>query len=62
MDTIKIYVEELIRLCGISGSAVPIARHALLVLVAVLLAWMAGVLCRRIFVPLIHKLNGTKFC
>ena len=58
MDTIKIYVEELIRLCGISGSAVPIARHALLVLVAVLLAWMAGVLCRRIFVPLIHKLTS----
>ena len=44
MDTIKIYVEELIRLCGISGSAVPIVRHALLVLVAVLLAWMAVVL------------------
>jgi len=58
MDTIKIYVEELIRLCGISGSAVPIVRHALLVLVAVLLAWMAGVLCRRIFVPLIHKLTS----
>ena len=58
MDTIKIYVEELIRLCGISGSAVPIARHELLVLVAVLLAWMAGVLCRRIFVPLIHKLTS----
>ena len=58
MDTIKIYVEELIRLCGISGSAVPIVRHALLVLVAVLLAWMAGVLCRHIFVPLIHKLTS----
>ena len=58
MDTIKIYVEELIRLCGISGSAVPIVRHVLLVLVAVLLAWMAGVLCRRIFVPLIHKLTS----
>lgn len=58
MDTIKIYVEELIRLCGISGSAVPIVRHALLVLVAVLLAWMAGMLCRRIFVPLIHKLTS----
>ena len=58
MDTIKIYVEELISLCGISGSAVPIVRHALLVLVAVLLAWMAGVLCRRIFVPLIHKLTS----
>ena len=58
MDTIKIYVEELIRLCGISGSAVPIVRHALLVLVAVLLAWRAGVLCRRIFVPLIHKLTS----
>ena len=58
MDTIKIYVEELIRLCGISGSAVPIVRHALLVLVTVLLAWMAGVLCRRIFVPLIHKLTS----
>ncbi|WP_025797694.1 mechanosensitive ion channel family protein [Hoylesella saccharolytica] len=58
MDTIKIYVEELIRLCGISGSGVPIVRHALLVLVAVLLAWIAGVLCRRIFVPLIHKLTS----
>ena len=42
MESIKNYVEDFIRLTGISGNAVPIVRHILLVLIAILLAWAAG--------------------
>jgi miniconductance mechanosensitive channel len=58
MDNIRIYVEELIRLCGLSGSYVPVLRHVLLALAAVLLALLADFICRRIFVPLITKVTA----
>lgn len=58
MEIIKEYVENLIQLCGVSGSAVPVVRHVALVLVTLLLAWLSGVLCKRIIMPLIHKLTA----
>ena len=54
METIKDYVEQIIRLTGVSGNAVPIVRHVLLVLVTILLAWAAGALCRKILIPVVH--------
>ena len=51
MEIIKEYVENLIQLCGVSGSAVPVVRHVALVLVTLLLAWLSGVLCKRIIMP-----------
>ena len=53
MESIKNYVEQFIRLTGISGNAVPIVRHVLLVLVTILLAWAAGALCRKILIPVV---------
>lgn len=57
MDKIKILVEELIQLSGITGVAVPVVRHVLLIIVAVLLSMIAYLICRKLFVPLITKLT-----
>lgn len=58
METIKDYVEQIIRLTGVSGNAVPIVRHILLVLVTILLAWAAGALCRKILIPVVHRITS----
>ena len=58
MESIKNYVEQFIRLTGISGNAVPIVRHVLLVLVTILLAWAAGALCRKILIPVVHRITS----
>ena len=43
---------------GLTGDVVPVMRHVLLVLVAVILAAAAGVLCRKIIVPLVLKVTA----
>ncbi|HCN54461.1 MAG TPA: mechanosensitive ion channel protein [Prevotella sp.] len=58
MEKIRLFVEHFIQLCGISGPAVPIVRHAALALVAILLATLSGFLCRHILVPLAAKLTS----
>lgn len=58
MEKIRLFVEHIIQLCGISGQAVPIVRHAALALVAILLAALSGLLCRHILVPLAAKITG----
>ena len=55
MGKIASLVEHLINICGITGGAVPVVRHILLVLIAVLLAASAGFLCKKIIVPLVLK-------
>ncbi len=58
MEQIKIWVEEIISLTGLTGDAVAVVRHLLLVIVAILLSMAAGLLCRKIFVPLVMKLTA----
>lgn len=58
MDRIRIFVEELISLAGLTGSAVPVVRHILLIIVAIVLAWTGDFLGRKVLVPLIGKLTG----
>lgn len=57
MKTITIYVDRFIGLCGLTGDAVPVARHILLIIIAVVLSALAGILCRRILMPLILKVT-----
>ena len=57
MENIKIYVEELISLCGLTGELVPYIRHFVLVVLAIVLAGLSGYVSRR-FIPLIHKLTS----
>jgi miniconductance mechanosensitive channel len=58
MEDIKIAVEDLIQLCGITGPSVHIVRHVALVIVAILIAWLSDFLCRKIFVPLLLKITA----
>ena len=58
MENIKIWVENLISMMGVKGDMIPITRHILLVLVAILLAAIAGLLCRKIFVPIIMRITA----
>lgn len=57
METIKTILERLIGLTGLTGDYVPMVRYMILVVVAFLLAWLAGWLCRRILVPLLTKVT-----
>lgn len=56
MEKIKIFVEDLFQSLGLSDSASTVVRFVALVIVAVLLAWATGYLCRKI-VPLVGKLT-----
>ncbi|MCR5076672.1 MAG: mechanosensitive ion channel family protein [Prevotella sp.] len=56
LETIRIFVEKIISSIGIQGSSVPILRHVLLALVAVLLAFAAERFCKLVIVPLIQRL------
>ena len=57
METIKIYLEKMICLSGLSGEYVSLVRYAILVVMAFLLAWFAGWLCRKLLVPLLLKVT-----
>lgn len=58
MEDVRILVEHIIELCGITGASVPVVRHVLLIVVAVLLAWLGDYACRKVFVPLIVRLTA----
>ncbi|MCR4853795.1 MAG: mechanosensitive ion channel family protein [Prevotella sp.] len=58
MDAVKIWVEDLIGLTGLTGDLVPILRHVVLALIAILLATLAGLLCRKLLVPLVKKVTA----
>lgn len=57
MEVINTYTDYLISLVGLEGDLVPVVRHGLLVLVAILLSALAGLVCRKVFVPLILKMT-----
>ena len=57
MEEIRKLVEEMIGWAGITGGAVPILRHILLTITAVLLAMLSDLLCRKLLVPLITKIT-----
>lgn len=56
MEQTRIAIEKLLEAIGLHGSAVPVARHILLVIVAALISWLSYVVCRRLVMPLIKKL------
>ena len=57
MEEIRKFVEEMIGWAGITGGAVPVLRHILLTLTAILLAMLSDLLCRRLLVPLVSKIT-----
>lgn len=58
MKTISIYVDSLIEASGLTGNTVPVVRHILLVIVAVVLSALAGILFRKILKPLVLKITA----
>lgn len=58
MEQIKIYLEKMISLTGLSSDYVPVVRYAILVVLAFLLAWLAGWACRRFLVPMFLKITS----
>ena len=56
MVKIKIFVEELINWCGLTGAFVPYVRYLILIVIAVVLSALAGYICRK-FIPLITRLT-----
>ena len=57
MEEIRKFVENLIQMAGVTGGAVPVVRHILLTITAILLAMLSDLLCRRLLVPIIMKLT-----
>ena len=57
MEIIKDYLEKMISLTGLTGEYVSLVRYAILVVLAFLLAWLAGWLCRKLVVPLLMRVT-----
>ena len=58
MEKVKIAIESLIGWIGLSGEYVPAVRYAILVVLAFVLAWLAGWLCRTFVVPVLLKITN----
>ena len=58
MEKIKTMIESLIGWMGLSGDYVPAVRYAILVVLAFVLAWLAGWLCRTFVVPVLLKITN----
>ena len=56
LEEIRIFVENIIESVGVHGHTVPVLRHVLLALVAILLAFIAERICKYLFVPLVLRL------
>ena len=57
MEEIRKFVEDLIQMAGVTGGAVPMVRHILLTITAILLAMLSDLLCRRLLVPIIMRVT-----
>ena len=57
MEEIRKLVDEMMVWAGVSGDSVPVLRHLLLTVTAILLAIISDFLCRKILVPLISKIT-----
>ena len=58
MEKIEKFIEETIALTGISGDYVSLVRYVILVIVAFVLAWLAGKVCRKLLVPVVLKITS----
>lgn len=57
LESIRLASEKLLMLLGVNGVGVPILRHTILLLVSVLFAWLSGVICLKLLVPLVVKIT-----
>lgn len=57
MEQITTFVEQLLTDWGVSANAIPVICHVVLVIVAFLLAALAGWICKKVFIPIVGKLT-----
>ena len=57
MDKIQLWVRQVLEACGLEGGAVAYVSHVVLVILAILLAVVAGLLCQKILVPIVLRLT-----
>lgn len=57
MEQITTFVEQLLTDWGVSANAIPVICHVVLVIVAFLLAALAGWICKIVFIPIVGKLT-----
>lgn len=58
METVRVWLENIIIGMGFRGGIVPVLRHLLLILFAALVAWLSYALCRWLFTPLVNRLTS----
>ena len=57
MHTISRFIEHALLSLNVEHTTAYVIRHALLVIIVFLLAFLAGFLCRKVLVPLVTKLT-----
>lgn len=58
MHYLTFVIEDFLRLTGLTGGWLVATRHLLLIIAAILLAWLSDWLCRKTIVPLIEKITA----
>ena len=57
MEEIQIWIEQLVEACGVTGDNVNFLTHTILVIIAFVLAFLAGWLCSKLLIPVVLKVT-----
>lgn len=57
MEEIRVFIEDIISSFGLTGNAVLIVRHGVLIIIAILLSWLSDFLCRRLIIPVVDRIT-----
>ena len=57
MKDIQTWIEQLVETCGITGETTNLMSHIILVLIAFVMAFLSGWLCRKLLIPVVLKLT-----
>ena len=58
MEQVRIVVEKLIQMCGITGVAVPVVRYVSLSLAAIFFSWLSYIIAKKLLIPIINRLTA----
>ncbi len=58
MEQVRIVVEKLIQMCGITGVAVSVVRYVSLSLAAIFFSWLSYIVAKKLLIPIINRLTA----
>ena len=58
MEQVRIVVEKLIQMCGITGVAVPVVRYVSMSLAAIFFSWLSYIIAKKLLIPIINRLTA----